>query len=135
MDSVSTSLGNVLSAQQARRTNLIARHPIASVIVIMFALVWAGLIPDALASQGVTSFRLPIAVQFFVGWTPAIAAILVAGMTDGKKGIAALLRRFLIVRVNVVWYLLAFFGLAVVILGGIGLFVLFGGAMPVIPLR
>lgn len=121
------------AGQNAGRLNLIARHPIASVLVIMFAVAWAGLIPDALWSQGLLSFQLPQAVGILVGWSPAIAALIVTGVVEGRQGIVALLKRFLIARVGIQWYLVAFFGLAVMILGGIGLFVLMGGAMPTIP--
>ena len=41
--------------------------------------------------------------------------------------------RFLIWRVGFRWYFIGTFLLAIIILGGIGLHVLFGGAMPIIP--
>jgi hypothetical protein len=101
-------------AESAQNTNsnLVKRHPIASVLILMFALAWAGLIPEALASQGLIPFQVPRVIEFLVGWTPALAAIIVTGIIEGRKGIGALLRRFLIARVNVVWYLIALFGIA-----------------------
>ncbi len=125
---------NVLLAPNVRHTNLIARRPIASVLVIMFALTWLGLIPDALASQGLIPFHLPLLLQLPIGWAPAIATLIVVASMNGRQGIRKVLGRFLIVRVGIQWYVLALFGLAAVLLGGIGLYVLFGGAMPVIPL-
>jgi membrane protease YdiL (CAAX protease family) len=72
-------------------------------------------------------------VQIVTGWAPGIAAILVTGILSGGAGIRDLLRRFLIWRVGLQWYAIALFLLAAIILGGIGLHILFGGAMPVIP--
>lgn len=122
-----------LTEQNASRLNSVARHPTASVLVIMFALVWAGLAPGALASQGLISFRLPLFVEFLVGWAPAIAAILVTAIIEGRKGVGALLGRFLVVRVGIQWYVLALFGMAVMMLGGVALYVFLGAPMPIIP--
>lgn len=121
------------AASNTRATNLIARHPIAAVLVIMFALAWSVWIPAALGSQGLIPFQVPQVLGVLIGWAPAIAAIVVTGITEGRKGIVALLKRFLIVRVGLAWYAVALFGIAAAILGGIGLYVLFGGTMPKIP--
>ena len=111
----------------------IKRNPLISVYVIMFALAWSVMIPQALYSQGILSAPLPVFLEILVGWSPGIAAILVSAILAGRAGVRELLRRFLIWRVGFHWYLVGMFLLAVIILGGIGLHVLFGGAMPVIP--
>jgi len=51
----------------------------------------------------------------------------------GRGGVRKLLGRFLIWRVGLQWYFITLFLLAVFIVGGIGLHVLFGGAMPTVP--
>jgi membrane protease YdiL (CAAX protease family) len=57
----------------------------------------------------------------------------VSALVAGRAGIRDLLRRFLVWRVSIAWYVVALFLLAILILGGIGLHVLSGGAMPIIP--
>jgi membrane protease YdiL (CAAX protease family) len=59
--------------------------------------------------------------------------VAVSAVIAGGKGVRSLLRRFLIWRVGIQYYLIALFLLAAVILGGIGLHVLLGGSMPPIP--
>lgn len=121
------------AASNTRAANLIVRHPVASVLFIMFALAWSVWIPATLGSLGLIPFQVPQALGLLIGWAPALAAIVVTGLTEGTTGIVALLKRFLIVRVDLKWYAVALFGMAAAILGGIGLYVLFGGAMPKIP--
>lgn len=111
----------------------VKRNPLISMYVIMFMIAWSVMIPQALYSQGIISAPLPIFLEILTGWAPAIAAIVVSAVIAGRAGIAELLGHFRIWRVGVQWYLVAFFLLAALILGGIGLHVLFGGARPVIP--
>lgn len=108
-------------------TNIIARHPILSVLILAFALTWAGLIPDALASQNLLSFQMPLILILLTGLAPGLAALVVTGLVEGRAGIGNLMHRFLIARVGVQWYIVALFGLAVLTLFGIGLYVLLGG--------
>jgi membrane protease YdiL (CAAX protease family) len=100
---------------------------------LMFLLAWPYLIMDALGSQGLIS-KPPIILGFATGWAPGIAASVVSMIVAGRAGVKDLFRRFLIWRVGVQWYLVGIFLLAGVILGGIGLHVLFGGAAPVVPI-
>jgi membrane protease YdiL (CAAX protease family) len=102
-----------------------------SILTLAFA--WPGLIWEALYSQGLVASQSPLILSLLIGWVPGIAAAVVTAMLAGRAGVRDLLRRFLIWRVGVQWYLVGFFLLALIILGGIGLHVLFGGAMPVIP--
>lgn len=118
---------------ETKRTNLIARHPILSAILLTYLLTWAILIPDALTSWNLLPFKLPPWVDFLAGWGPAVAAIIVTAIVEGRHGVSALLKRFLIARVGWQWYLLALFGMAVMLLGGIALTVVLTGVVPVIP--
>jgi membrane protease YdiL (CAAX protease family) len=99
--------------------------------MLMFA--WPGLIWEALYSQGVVASQSPIILSLLIGWVPGIAAVIVSAVLAGRAGVRELLGRFLIWNVGIRWYLVAFFLLAAIILGGIGLHVLFGGAVPQIP--
>lgn len=122
-----------MGAQAGPRMNQIARHPMLWLVGIMFALTWPVLIAQALASQGILPFTLPTPVEFAAGWAPAVAAIIVTGAMYGRAGVKQLLGRFLIVRVNILWYLAGLFGIAAFVLGGIGLYAALGNPMPHIP--
>lgn len=111
----------------------IKRNPLTSMYLIMFTLAWSIMIPQALYSQGILSAPLPEFLEILTGWAPGIAAVLVAALVAGGAGVRELLRGFLVWRVGARWYLVGFFLLAVIIFGGIGLHVLFGGNRPVIP--
>jgi uncharacterized protein len=111
----------------------IKRNPLLSMYLIMFALAWSIMIPQALYSQGILSAPLPEILEILTGWAPAIAAILVSAALAGRAGVLELMRRFLIWRVGIQWYLIGVFLMAVVILGGIGLHMIFGGDPPLIP--
>ena len=114
---------------------LVKRQPLLSMYILLFLLGWSGLILQMLISQG--SLAVPSAIAFIVeiltGWAPGIAAVLITAILAGRAGVRDLLRRFLIWRVGLPWYGIALFLIAGIILGGIGLHVLFGDAMPVIP--
>jgi len=112
---------------------LIKRNPLISMYVIMFTLAWSVMIPQSLNSQGILSTPIPEFLEILIGWSPAIASILVTAVVAGRVGVHELLRRFLIWRVGFRWYFVGLFLLAFIILGGIGLHMVFGGAMPVIP--
>jgi membrane protease YdiL (CAAX protease family) len=111
----------------------IKRNPLISMYVIMFTLAWSVMIPQSLYSQGVLSEPIPELFEILTGWSPIIASILVTVVVAGRVGVRELMRRFLIWRVGFRWYFVGVFLLAFIILGGIGLHVAFGGAMPIIP--
>lgn len=111
----------------------IKQNPLISTYIIMFVIAWAVMVPQALYSQGLISTPLPVFLELLTGWAPGIAAVIVSAMIAGREGVRKLLGRFLIWRVGLQWYVLALFLLAAFILVGIGLHILFGGAMPSIP--
>ncbi|HEX2990069.1 MAG TPA: CPBP family intramembrane glutamic endopeptidase [Anaerolineales bacterium] len=111
----------------------IKRHSLLSMYLVMFALAWSVMIPQALYTQGILSAPLPSFLEILTGWAPGIAAFVVSAVVAGRAGVRDLLGRFLIWRVGVQWYLIAVFLLALLMLGGIGLHIAFGGEMPYIP--
>lgn len=115
------------------RGNFVQRHPLVTLFTLIFLLEWVILVPDALASQGLLPFKIPVFLAFAVGWAPALAAIIVTSATSGWHGVKALFQQFLIVRVGVRWYITAVFGLAAIILAGIAVSVWLGLTTPVIP--
>lgn len=123
---------NIISDETGFKA-FIKRHSLISMYILMFVIAWSVMIPQALYSQGFLFAPLPAFLEILTGWAPGIAAIVITTIMMGRAGIRELLKRFLVWRVGVQWYLVAFFLLAAIILGGIGLQVLFGGAKPAIP--
>ena len=81
------------------------RHSLMIGIILMFLLTW----PIDLANSGLMPFKVPFLVYIFLGWGFIIASLVMTGLTLGKSGILALLKRYLIWRVDWQWYLIAFF--------------------------
>lgn len=80
------------------------RHGLAAGLVLMFAFTWS--IDPAWA--GVLPFQVPFPLSLFLGWGFIAAALLMTGLTLGRAGVPALLKRFLIWRVGWRWYAVAF---------------------------
>jgi membrane protease YdiL (CAAX protease family) len=83
--------------------SLLKRHSLSIGIGLMFLLTW----PIELSNSGVLPFQVPFIVALLVGYGITFAALLMTGLTLGKDGLIALLKRFLIWRVNWKWYLAA----------------------------
>src|SRR5512138_3573167 len=81
------------------------RHSLVFGIVLMFLLTW----PIDLASEGLLPFKVPFLVYLFLGWGFVLASVTMTGLTLGKEGVIALLKRYLKWRVDWKWYLVAFF--------------------------
>jgi len=128
-----STVTSLISANENGLKAFVKRNPLVSMYTLMFAIAWAVMVPQALYSQGLISAPLPVWLELLTGWAPGIAAVIVASVISGRAGVRELLGRFRTWRVGVQWYLVAFFMLAALILGGIGLHVLFGGTLPTIP--
>lgn len=113
----------------------IQQHPFAALVFLVFLFEWIVLVPAAAGEIGLLPFKLPDILGFVAGWGPGLAAAIVAGTLHGKTGIKNLFRRYLIWRVSAGWYLIALFGTAFFILGGIGIHILLGGKAPLLPVN
>jgi uncharacterized protein len=125
-------INSIDSIRESRFKAFVRRNPLASMYGLMFLLAWPFLILEALGSHELVP-KPPALLGFATGWAPGIAAVVVTVMIAGGSGVRDLFGRFLIWRVSLIWYLVAFLMIAMIILGGIGLHLLFGGATPVIP--
>ena len=85
--------------------NFLQRHSLVIGIGLMFLLTW----PIDLANSGIIQVELPFLVYIFLGWGFVIAAVIMTGITLGMQGVIELLKRYLIWRVALKWYLVAFF--------------------------
>jgi membrane protease YdiL (CAAX protease family) len=128
-----TTVSSTISTKQNALRAFVKQNQLISMYILMFVMAWSVMVPQALYSQGLLSSPLPLWLELLTGWAPGIAAVIVSAVIAGRDGVRKLLGHFLIWRVGLQWYIIALFLLAAVILGGIGLHVLFGGAVPVIP--
>jgi uncharacterized protein len=109
----------------AARGSLLARHPLVSFFVMAYAFSWivwspwvlgkdgAGLLPIKLS--GATTGLLN-AAAILAG--PTLAAFIMTATTEGREGVRHLLRRYVLWRVGIRWYLFALLGIPTIMLLG-----------------
>jgi membrane protease YdiL (CAAX protease family) len=112
------------------RRGILARHPLVAYFVLSYALAWLAVLPYILSKSryGVLPFSLPQA-PFLVGAPlvgPTLAAFLLTAKADGKAEVRHLLRRYILWRVGVRWYL--FMLVSPLVLLTLGACVFFGAA-------
>ena len=89
--------------------SLVARHPVATVLIAMFTVSYALLIPPALADLPLEPFLLGV---IFLG--QLLPAVLVTGAVGGRSAVRELFRRIFRWRAHPVWYLVALLVIPVV---------------------
>ncbi len=97
---------------------MVARHPVASFLVMLYAITWTVFLPVVLQARGLLAlpidlseglaFNAVLAIASILGI--ALPALLVTAATSGKAGVRELLSRCLRWRVGVHWYLIALLG-------------------------
>jgi membrane protease YdiL (CAAX protease family) len=124
--SMQSSVINVASAeveQSSSLKRLLRRHPISGYVVLAYAGTWTLLLPAVLSRDGIGAlpFHMPSAL-FFVEFIlaglagPALSAFIMTGVTLGRPGVRTFLRRFVLWRVGVRWYLAVLLGYVAVYL-------------------
>jgi uncharacterized protein len=103
---MSTPTENSQPAPHSTLRRLVARHPVTTFLIMVYAFGWATLIS---ADYAGLPFLLVSSLGVVFGL--ALPAYLVTAATSGKAGVRDLLGRSLKWRVGVGWYLLAFLGL------------------------
>ena len=86
-------------------SEFLRRHSLVIGILLMVLLTW----PIDLANAGLMPFKVPFILYLFLGWGFIFASVIMTGLTLGKDGVVALLKRYLQWRVGWQWYLAAFF--------------------------
>jgi membrane protease YdiL (CAAX protease family) len=109
-------------------------------VVLLFFLIFLCLLPFliggvTLSGLGKLSpssplFALCIAGFTFVGYTPTLSALLVAGFFPGGGGARSVLRQVRTWRVGISWYAIALFGPAVLFLLDEAVYLVLGGSPP-----
>ena len=101
----------------ATSTLLLARRPLVAYFILAYALTWVLLLPFVL-SQGGGVGVIPLTTPsdasglayllvFVAALGPALAAIIVTAASQGWTGVKSLLRRMVLVKVGIRWYLVA----------------------------
>jgi membrane protease YdiL (CAAX protease family) len=109
-------------ARPARRPSVLARHPLLSYFLIAFVFSWLVFLPGPLTYYGVLDLSPQLigylAIAGLLG--PALAGFVMSAATEGVGGVGDLLRRMVLWRVGIGWYLFAILGIpAVVVLATI----------------
>jgi uncharacterized protein len=116
-----TTVDSAAQHPGAARDGLLARHPMVFFVLIAYAGTWVVWLPFLLSADGLGlmsfSSPLPLVVTGGLGsfTGPALAAFVMTGVTEGRVGILRLLRRIVLWRVGLGWYLFALLGLPVIL--------------------
>ncbi len=99
--------------------------------LLAFGISWAVWIPAALGSYGLIPPQFSFAPSPLLGaFGPFIAALITTAIFDGRAGFGSLFKRFLVWRVNILWYLFVLLWPALFSLFKTGIAVLMGAAIP-----
>jgi membrane protease YdiL (CAAX protease family) len=104
------------------RGSLLARRPLTSFFLSSYALTWLGWSPWFLSEAGVGLLPYDggeFDVLFNVAGLvlgPTLAAFVVTAATEGREGVRRLLRRILLWRVGLRWYLFVLAGIPAIVL-------------------
>src|SRR5215469_13095577 len=112
---------------------LITRHPLLAFFVIVFAGEWIVTLPLVLAQNGLglLPYTIPAVGPYPLSYYfaalaaiagPTLASFTVTAITGGTAGVQQLLRRYVLWRVGLRWYLLVLVGLPLIQLAFSGVF-------------
>jgi uncharacterized protein len=85
------------------------KYPVTWFYILAFGISWLGMISAVLASRGIAPFYRPyfLVLSIFFAIGPALAAVIVSQVTQGKIGVQNLLKGLIRWRVGLVWYIVA----------------------------
>jgi membrane protease YdiL (CAAX protease family) len=99
---------------------LLARHPLVFFFIFAYAGTWLLEMPYVLSEDGsgLLPFSSPVLrwmnpLTIFTG--PFLAAFIMTGATEGREGVGRLLRRFVLWRVGLGWYLFVLIGIPAIL--------------------
>ncbi len=104
---MSTAIENQQPTTHSTLRRLVARHPVAAFLIMVYAFGWSTLI----AAAGYFGLPMLLASSLAMVLGLALPAFLVTVATSGKAGVRNLLRRIFRWRVGIHWYLLTSLGL------------------------
>ncbi len=105
--------------------SLLKRYPVAGYFILAYGLSWLflGLAAWTANGNGI--------LAWVAGFMPAVSAVILSAVTEGRAGLRQLLARLFTWRVSIIWYLVALLSPLALILIALPFHVLFGGqALP-----
>lgn len=106
------------------------QHSLLAGFILMFLFTWPLDLGAAAQSRGWLDLDILSTLALLVGYGFVAAALVMTGITAGKAGLIALLRRFLIWRVGLGWYVVVLLGPAALSLIASGFQFLWGSSPP-----
>jgi membrane protease YdiL (CAAX protease family) len=105
------------------RGGLLARHPLVFYSLISYASTWLVWLPFVLSEDGAgwLPYRSPIGddlTLYISSFGPTLAAFIMTGTTEGRAGIRRWLRKIVLWRVGLRWYVFALVGLPAILMLG-----------------
>lgn len=98
------------------------KHPLTWFYILAFGISWLGMISIVLSARGIAPVDSPyfqfLSVFYVIG--PALAAVIVSQVAHGQRGVGELLQRLIRWRVDLVWYIVAVLGTAVLLIAVLG---------------
>lgn len=113
-----------------RFSESLRRYSVWYGLALMFAVTWPVDLAVAAESHKLISFHVPEILRICVGYGFVVASLVMTGLTLGTAGVKDLLRRFLIWRVPLFWYVIVLLGYALIDLAAIGIHSVATGNMP-----
>jgi uncharacterized protein len=116
-----STVDNAAQYPDSAGEGLLARYPMFFFVLIAYAGTWVVWLPFLLSADGLGlmsfSSPLPLVVTGGLGsfTGPALAAFIMTDVTEGREGIRRLLRRLVLWRVGLRWYLFALISLPVIL--------------------
>jgi hypothetical protein len=107
------------------------KHPLVSYFALAYAFSWSIHVPLALSAHGLLAVTLPPGLHFAGAYGPALAALVVTGITLGVFGLRDSLSQMLDWRVRIAWLLVAAFSPAVLFLVSVVIIRLWDGVCPI----
>ena len=104
---MSTATENQQPTTHSTLRRLVARHPVAAFLIMVYAIGWSTL----MATAGYLGWPMLLASSLAMVLGLALPAFFVTAAMSGKPGVRDLLRRIFRWQVGIHWYLLASFGL------------------------
>ena len=102
------------AASSSSARQVVARHPVATFLVVCYAVNWAVVLPP-LRIQGGLPFGLQLWESLGTLLGVALPAFLVVAASDGRTGVRDLTHRCLRWRVGARWYLVALLGVPIAV--------------------
>jgi membrane protease YdiL (CAAX protease family) len=111
-------------------SSFLERHALPIGIVLMFVLTWSIDLALAAESRGLLPFHIPLPIAVSLGYGFVASTLIMTRLLRGKHGIVVLLRRYLIWKVGISWYLVVLLLPALIYLAALATYILFEGQVP-----